>query len=325
MPEARGATAMRRNALALRAALSSGVIAAGHGARTTTWDPPFALIEKKRSVLGGLDVAPGCVIADRYRVKSLLGRGGMGAVWLAHDTVLRRSVALKRVVDRDGVDAPNALREARSAAQVAHPGVVRVHDVLLEEDGAWIIMEALPGKPLSTTHPRAWAPPARRGGVNRVAGAVGVAGAPHGRSGSPRCQTQQCPGLRRRSSRAHRLGLELTSRQVGRSARRCRSREPSVHGTGVPPRRPLRTAFRPVRTRRDSVPGRRGASPFEPGEPLTEDTLRSRTPRRTAHAGRLDTVLGGLLEQDPARRLDVAGARSQLRPVERLMSLASAG
>ena len=64
-----------------------------------------------------------------------------------------------------------------------------------------------------------------------------------------------------------------------------------------------------------------GRPPFDSGEPLTEETLRSRTPRRPAHADCLGAVLGGLLEQDPARRLDVAGARSQLQSVERLMSL----
>ena len=68
-----------------------------------------------------------------------------------------------------------------------------------------------------------------------------------------------------------------------------------------------------------------GRPPFEPGDPLTEGALRSRAPHRTAYAGCLDTVLGGLLEADPARRLDVLGARSQLHAVECLKSLAWAG
>jgi len=61
-----------------------------------------------------------------------------------------------------------------------------------------------------------------------------------------------------------------------------------------------------------------GRPPFEPGQPLTEDALRSRAPLRAAHAGYLDTVLGGLLERDPARRLDIPEARRRLQAVERL-------
>jgi serine/threonine protein kinase len=89
------------------------------------------------------------IVASRYRLDRLLGTGGMGAVWLAHDDVLHRSVALKQLTNEQRDEGASALREARAAARIRHPGVVQVHDVLFEPDGDWIVMEALPGVPLS--------------------------------------------------------------------------------------------------------------------------------------------------------------------------------
>lgn len=104
---------------------------------TVPWDPPTR-------------VSPPAVVAGRYRIGRHLGTGGMGSVWLAHDLVLRRDVALKRVVRDSPVDGAGALAEARSAARVSHPGVVGVHDVLPDREGGWIVMEALSGESLST-------------------------------------------------------------------------------------------------------------------------------------------------------------------------------
>jgi serine/threonine protein kinase len=63
------------------------------------------------------------VTGTRYRLLSVLGRGGMGVVYLAHDVVLDREVALK-IVERPSQDA----NEARILAQLEHPGIVPVHD-----------------------------------------------------------------------------------------------------------------------------------------------------------------------------------------------------
>jgi serine/threonine protein kinase len=79
----------------------------------------------------------------------------MGAVWLARDEMLLRDVALKELRIREtGVgDSPTTqgllLSEAQAASQVSHPGVVRVYDVVVEDDGAWIVMEALSGSTLA--------------------------------------------------------------------------------------------------------------------------------------------------------------------------------
>src|SRR3954463_1377884 len=63
------------------------------------------------------------VSGTRYELVSILGRGGMGVVYLARDTVLDRDVALK-IVERPSDDA----NEARILARLEHPGIVPVHD-----------------------------------------------------------------------------------------------------------------------------------------------------------------------------------------------------
>lgn len=97
----------------------------------------------------------GQLIAGRYRVLRLLGRGGMGIVWLAVDCVLGRPVALKEPTQCrgsiDGCEESPFLREARSACAVAHPGVVQVYDVVVEAGREWIVMEALSGQTLAET------------------------------------------------------------------------------------------------------------------------------------------------------------------------------
>jgi eukaryotic-like serine/threonine-protein kinase len=95
-------------------------------------------------------------IADRYKLIRPLGRGGMGVVWLAEDTLLKRRVAVKEIEfppelepeDTASVKA-RALREARSAASLNHPRVVTIFDVLHEEDGAFIVMEYVDATTLS--------------------------------------------------------------------------------------------------------------------------------------------------------------------------------
>ena len=83
------------------------------------------------------------LVAGRYRLLSLLGRGGMGRVWLAADEVLGRRVAVKQVLS-EGV----AWSEARALARIDHPAVVRVHDFVEEGGCQYIVMELLTGTTL---------------------------------------------------------------------------------------------------------------------------------------------------------------------------------
>jgi serine/threonine protein kinase len=98
------------------------------------------------------------LVAGRYRLRALLGRGGMGRVWLAEDELLHRPVALKQLVLRDaesaktgGAPQTRALDEARAAARVNHDGAVRILDVVREDDLPWIVMEPLSGRTLAET------------------------------------------------------------------------------------------------------------------------------------------------------------------------------
>jgi serine/threonine protein kinase len=93
------------------------------------------------------------LLAGRYRLGDELGRGGMGQVWLAHDEILEREVAIKQIdlpEELSGGDAAHrrTLREARAAARLSHPNVVQVYDVLSLDDRTWIVMEYVPCRSL---------------------------------------------------------------------------------------------------------------------------------------------------------------------------------
>jgi eukaryotic-like serine/threonine-protein kinase len=98
---------------------------------------------------------PGELIAGRYRIVRPLGSGGLGRVWLAEDERLHFSVAIKKCAMPDGLNrAEQALvrtwtvKEARAAARVRHPNVVRILDVLPGDDHPWTVMEYVPSRSL---------------------------------------------------------------------------------------------------------------------------------------------------------------------------------
>ncbi|WP_432898540.1 protein kinase domain-containing protein [Micromonospora matsumotoense] len=93
------------------------------------------------------------LVAGRYRLLDLAGTGGMGRVWLARDEMLHRDVAVKEVVpphwlaesEREELRL-RTLREARTAARLNHPNVVRIYDVVHDGDSPWIVMEYVPSR-----------------------------------------------------------------------------------------------------------------------------------------------------------------------------------
>ncbi|MCC6391518.1 MAG: PD40 domain-containing protein [Bryobacterales bacterium] len=92
----------------------------------------------------------------RYRVEKKLGQGGMGAVYKAQDTVLRRAVALKVLHARcfnDSESRQRLMQEARAVSALAHPNIVTVHDVGQTDDIDFIAMEYLAGKTLDQMIP----------------------------------------------------------------------------------------------------------------------------------------------------------------------------
>jgi serine/threonine protein kinase/tetratricopeptide (TPR) repeat protein len=93
---------------------------------------------------------------SHYRVLQLLGRGGMGEVYLAEDTRLSRRVAIKVLPEsrqQDPVARQRLLREARAAAALNHPNSCTVHEVVESDDRACIVMEFVDGRTLAS-HPQ---------------------------------------------------------------------------------------------------------------------------------------------------------------------------
>lgn len=98
----------------------------------------------------------GMLVAGRYRLMDVLGRGGMGTVWRARDESLERQVAIKELILPDYLDVParetlyrRMRREARAAAQLKHPAIITVHDHVVEADGRpWIVTEIIDGPSL---------------------------------------------------------------------------------------------------------------------------------------------------------------------------------
>ncbi len=94
---------------------------------------------------------PGALVAGRYRIISLLGRGGMGEVYRATDLTLAQPVALKFLPDAGpGRSLERFHNEVRVARQVSHPNVCRVYDVGEAEGMPYISMEYVDGEDLSS-------------------------------------------------------------------------------------------------------------------------------------------------------------------------------
>ncbi|WP_405645514.1 protein kinase domain-containing protein [Streptomyces uncialis] len=89
-------------------------------------------------------------VGGRYHLLRLLGRGGMGEVWLAHDEVLDRAVALKSTLVDDERARARLMDEARNIARCQdHPHIVSVFDFFVEESACWIVMQYVPSRTLA--------------------------------------------------------------------------------------------------------------------------------------------------------------------------------
>ncbi|GAA2994807.1 serine/threonine-protein kinase [Streptomyces fulvorobeus] len=96
------------------------------------------------------------LLAGRYRLGEVLGRGGMGTVWRAVDETLGRTVAVKELRFPSAIDddekrrlITRTLREAKAIARIRNNGAVTVYDVVDEDDRPWIVMELIEGKSLA--------------------------------------------------------------------------------------------------------------------------------------------------------------------------------
>ncbi len=265
--------------------------------------------------------APGTTIGGRYSLRSSVGNGGMGTVWRATDTLLRRDVAVKEVVlppglapsDRDAM-YERTLREARAAAAIQHPSVVQVYDVVTEAGRPWIVMELLDARSLADmviedgpVAPRAVA---KIGiallGALEVAHAIGVLHRDVKPANVLICTDGRCV---------------LTDFGVARMPTDVQLTTPGmVLGSPhfISPERAMGQEFGPPSdlfslgvTLYTAVEGR---PPFDKGDPIeTMHAVVEDPPAPPQRSGPLTRVLMGLLEKDPARRLDVHTSRSMLR------------
>ncbi|MEH0419079.1 serine/threonine-protein kinase [Streptomyces sp. B21-083] len=98
----------------------------------------------------------GQLLAGRYRLVDVIGSGGMGRVWRAHDELLHRAVAVKELTaalyvseSEQAVLLARTRAEARAAARINHSAVVTLHDVLDHDGRPWIVMELVEGNSLA--------------------------------------------------------------------------------------------------------------------------------------------------------------------------------
>jgi serine/threonine protein kinase len=87
--------------------------------------------------------ATGDVLADTYEIRAMLGAGGMGEVYEAHDRVLNRRVAIKVILPHIPIDY--LLREGRALAAIRHPGIVAVHAMGRHQDFGFLVLERVLG------------------------------------------------------------------------------------------------------------------------------------------------------------------------------------
>ncbi|AGZ46147.1 putative serine/threonine protein kinase [Actinoplanes friuliensis DSM 7358] len=254
-------------------------------------------------------------------MRAAVGHGGMGTVWRAADTLLRRDVAIKEVIlppglapsDRDSM-YERTMREARAAAALQHPAVVQVYDVVHENGRPWIVMELLEARSLADMviedGPIAPRVVAKIGiallGALEVAHAHGVLHRDVKPANVLICTDGRCV---------------LTDFGVARMPTDVQLTTPGmVLGSPhfISPERAMGSDFGPPSdlfslgvTLYTAIEGR---PPFDKGDPIeTMHAVVEDPPTPAVRAGSLTPVLMGLLEKDPARRFDVPTARTMLR------------
>ena len=114
-------------------------------------DPRYIQIVPRRGYVLIADVSDAETAGPRYQIVKRLGRGAMGEVFLADDTLLHRRVALKFVLEEKQTDASyrkRLLREARAAAALDHPFICKTYTVGQLEGRDFIAMEYVDGRTL---------------------------------------------------------------------------------------------------------------------------------------------------------------------------------
>ncbi|MFE0515501.1 serine/threonine-protein kinase, partial [Streptomyces sp. NPDC058964] len=263
------------------------------------------------------------LLAGRYRLGDVLGRGGMGTVWRAEDETLGRTVAVKELRFPSNIDEEEkrrlitrTLREAKAIARIRNNSAVTVFDVVDEDDRPWIVMELVEGKSLAEV--------IREDGLlePKRAAEVGLAILDVLRSAHRE-------GILHRDVKPSNVLIAEDGRVVLTDFGIAQVEgDPSITSTGMLVGAP--SYISPERAR-GHKPGPaadlwslggllyasvEGVPPYDKGSAIATLTAVMTEPlEEPKNAGPLRDVIYGLLNKDPAKRLDDAGARALLNTV----------
>ncbi len=263
------------------------------------------------------------LLAGRYRLGDVLGRGGMGTVWRAEDETLGRTVAVKELRFPGNIDEEEkrrlitrTLREAKAIARIRNNSAVTVYDVVEEDDRPWIVMELVEGKSLAEA--------IREDGLlePRRAAEVGLAVLDVLRSAHRE-------GILHRDVKPSNVLIAEDGRVVLTDFGIAQVEgDPSITSTGMLVGAP--SYISPERAR-GHKPGPaadlwslggllyaavEGTPPYDKGSAIaTLTAVMTENLEEPKNAGPLRDVIYGLLTKDPAQRLDDAGARALLTKI----------
>lgn len=265
----------------------------------------------------------GRLLAGRYRLGEVLGRGGMGTVHRAVDETLGRTVAVKELRFPTAIDddekrrlITRTLREAKAIARIRNNGAVTVYDVVDEDDRPWIVMELIEGKSLAEA--------VREDGVltPRRAAEVGLAILDVLRSAHRE-------GILHRDVKPSNVLIAEDGRVVLTDFGIAQVEgDPSVTSTGMLVGAPSYISPERARGHKPGPPADlwslggllyacvEGCPPYDKGSAIATLTAVMTEPLDPPkNAGPLEEVIYGLLARDPDQRLDDAGARALLNDV----------
>ncbi|MFJ7325641.1 protein kinase [Streptomyces cyaneofuscatus] len=265
----------------------------------------------------------GRLLAGRYRLGGVLGRGGMGTVWRADDETLGRTVAVKELRFPGAIDEDEkrrlitrTLREAKAIARIRNNGAVTVYDVVDEDDRPWIVMELVEGKSLAEA--------IREDGTltPRRAAEVGLAILDVLRSAHRE-------GILHRDVKPSNVLIAEDGRVVLTDFGIAQVEgDPSVTSTGMLVGAPSYISPERARGHKPGPPADlwslggllyasvEGCPPYDKGSAIATLTAVMTEPLDPPkNAGPLTEVIYGLLARDPDQRLDDRGARALLNKV----------
>ncbi|MEV7023307.1 serine/threonine-protein kinase, partial [Kitasatospora sp. NPDC093558] len=265
----------------------------------------------------------GRLLAGRYRLNAVLGRGGMGTVWRAEDEMLGRIVAVKELRMNASVEEEEkhrlivrTLREAKATARIRHNSAVTVFDVVEEDDRPWIVMELVESRSLADVikedGPLA---PARAAEI--ALDVLGVLSAAH------------ALGILHRDVKPSNVLIGDDGRVVLTDFGIASVEgDASVTSTGMLVGAPSYISPERARGQKPGPPADlwslggtlyamvEGRPPYDRGSALaTLTAVMTEELVAPKNAGALLPVIEGLLEKDPADRLDASQTRSMLKRV----------